>query len=180
MAKRSKKRPTRKKRRNWPVLIGVGAVLVVLVGLVVVRLTQQANLPGERFASQGNAHIRLGDEHPPYNSDPPTSGWHTPDLAAWGSYDYLVPEERLIHNMEDGGVILWYAFGTTEENAARLEALQAVARGYPRTVIAPREAMATTYALTAWQRLERFGEIDEAEMRTFIDAYHGIDHHGGL
>ena len=180
MAKRSKQRSSRKKRRNLPVLIGVGAVLVVLVGLVAFRLSQQANLPGERFASQGNVHIRLGDDHPPYNSDPPTSGWHTPDLAAWGTYDFVVPEERLIHNMEDGGVILWYAFGTDEENAAHIEALLPVARGYSRTVIAPREGMPTTYALTAWQRLQRFDEIDQDGMRAFVDAYHGIDHHGGF
>ena len=180
MAKRSKHRSSRKKRRNLPVLLGVGAIVVVLVGLVVVRLAQQANLPGERFASQGNAHIRLGDDHPPYNSDPPTSGWHTPDLAAWGTYDFIVPDERLIHNMEDGGVILWYAFGSAEENAAHVEALQSVARGYPRIVIAPREGMPTTYALTAWQRLQRFEAIDEARMRAFIDVYHGIDHHASF
>lgn len=178
MAKRSRKRTPRSKRRNVPVLIAVAAVAVFLGGLVVYRITQTASLPGERFASQGNTHIRLGDDHPPYNSNPPTSGWHTPDLAAWGTYDYLVPEERLIHNMEDGGVILWYRFGTEEENADRVAALQEVARGSQRIVIAPREDMPTLYALTAWQRLQRFDDIDQEAMQAFIEAYEGIDHHG--
>lgn len=177
MAKRSKHRRTRSKRRNLPVLIGVGVLILFVGGLVGYRLVERASLPGEQFASQGNVHLQLGDDHPAYNSDPPTSGWHTPDMASWGAYDFVVPDERLIHNMEDGGVVLWYRLGTTEENAVHVEALQQVARGYPRTVIAPREQMPTTYALTAWQRLQRFEEIDEDAMRTFIDAYHGTDNH---
>lgn len=180
MAKRSRKRSSRSKRRNLPMLLGVGALIVLLLGLVGYRIFESANLPGERFASQGNTHTGVDDDHPPYNSNPPTSGWHTPDLAGWGAYDFVVPSERLIHNMEDGGVILWYRLGTPEENAAHVEALQEVARRYSRTVIAPREEMPTTYALTAWQRLQRFEEIDADAMRRFIDAYHGVDRHGGF
>lgn len=161
-------------------LAGIAAVVLLLGGLMVYRIAETANLPGERFSSQGNTHIRLDDDHPAYNSDPPTSGWHTPDLASWGTYDFVVPDERLIHNMEDGGVLLWYRMGTEDENADRIAALQQVARGYPRTVIAPREEMPTLYALTAWQRLQRFEDIDQEPMRAFIDAYHGIDHHGGF
>ena len=82
--------------------------------------------------------------------------------------------------MEDGGVVLWYLFGTEDENRAHIDALQEVARPYRRVVIAPRESMPTTYALTAWQRLQRFDEIDVDAMRKFIDAYEGIDHHGGF
>jgi hypothetical protein len=180
MAKRSHKHTSRRRNRNWPLLAGVAAVVLVLGGLVVYRIVESANLPGERFASQGNTHIRIDDDHPAYNSNPPTSGWHTPDLAAWGTYDYVVPDERLIHNMEDGGVILWYRMGTEDENADRIAELQQVARGYPRTVIAPREEMPTRYALTAWQRLQRFEDIDQESMRAFIDSYHGIDHHSSF
>ncbi len=158
-------------------LAGVAAVVLVLGGLVVYRIVESANLPGERFASQGNTHIQLDDNHPAFNSNPPTSGWHTPDLAPWGTYDEIQPDKRLIHNMEDGGVILWYSMGTEEENADRIAELQQVARDFPRIVIAPREEMPTPYALTAWQRLLRFEEIDPESMRAFIDAYHGIDHH---
>ena len=187
MAKRTRKsrssgkRPRgRSSRKNLPMLLGVGAVIVLLVGLVVVRIVQSVGLPGERFASQGNLHISLTDDHPPYNSDPPTSGWHTPDLAGWGAYSTVMPDERLVHNMEDGGVILWYRLGTPEENEANIDALQEVARGFSRHVIAPREDMETPYALTAWQRLQRFEEIEPDGMRAFLDAYHGIDHHAAF
>ncbi len=44
----------------------------------------------------------------------------------------------------------------------------------------PREGMETTYALTAWTRLQRFEEIDPEGMREFAEAYHGLDHHPGF
>ena len=178
--KSKSKRVTRtaKKTSPWPWLIGLGIVLIIAVPIIL-NSVRSSNLPGESFRSQGNAHIQLGDDHPDYNSDPPTSGWHTPDLAGFGSYDYIVPDQRIIHSMEDGGVVMWYAYGTPEENSARIEQLEEVARGYRRVVIAPRENMETPYVLTAWTRLQRFDDIDEEGMRTFLEAFEGIDHHGG-
>lgn len=174
---RQQQRARQRRRRNLPWILGGVALAALLVLPIAWNLWQRSQLPGEFFASQGNTHIELGADHAAYNSDPPTSGWHTPDLTAWRSYDYVVPEERIIHNMEDGGVVLWYELGTPEENAERIAALEDVAQGYRRVVIAPRENMPTPYALTAWQRLQRFEEIDREAMRRFIDAYEGIDHH---
>ena len=67
--------------------------------------------------------------------------------------------------------------GDASKNRAHIDALQEVSRSYRRIVIAPREEMPTTYAFTAWQRLQRWDEIDEEEMVAFIDAYEGIDNH---
>jgi hypothetical protein len=156
-------------------LAGVGLLVAIQIGVTVVG---QARLPGERFASQGNVHVALGASTPPYNSDPPTSGWHTAELAPWGSHVEVQHDQQLVHNMEDGGVILWYANGTLEENRAHVAALEAVVpRAYARVVIAPRDGMPTTYAATAWQRLQRFDEVDAEAMQAFIAAYHGIDNH---
>lgn len=177
---RSKKKivTNKSKRPFLPWIIGLGVLL--LAGIpILINYLEVRNLPGERFRSQGNVHIQEGAEHPEYNSNPPTSGWHLPGLISWGSYDYLVSDEGVIHNMEDGGVVLWYAYGTPEENEERIAALEEVASGYRRIVIAPREDMPTTYALTAWQRLQRFEEIDREGMRKFIRAYEGIDNHVG-
>lgn len=179
MARSQNRRRKAKKTNLLPWILGGLAVLALIVVPIVVNAVRASKLPGERFPSQGNIHIQLGASHPEYNSNPPTSGWHTSELASWRAYDYVVPAERLIHNMEDGGVILWYRLGTPEENAAHIEALQEVARGYQRVIIAPREEMPTTYALTAWQRLQRFDEIDREGMRDFLEAYEGIDHHAG-
>ena len=154
-----------------------GVAALVIVGIIGFNMFQESRKPGEKFADQGNIHLDLGKDHPPYNSDPPTSGWHTPGLAAWGSYDYVVPDESFIHNLEDGGVILWYKLGTPEENEKHIVALEAISKGYRDIVIAPRETMTSAYAMTAWTRLQRFDAIDEAAMKAFIKTYHGIDHH---
>jgi len=167
---------TAKKTSPWPWLIGLGIVLIIAVPIIL-SVVRSSGLPGESFSSQGNAHIQLGDDHPEYNSNPPTSGWHTPDLAGFGSYDYIVPDQRIIHSMEDGGVVMWYAYGTPEENSERIDRLEDVSSGYRRVVIAPREDMETPYIMTAWTRLQRFDDIDEEGMRAFLEAYEGIDHH---
>lgn len=170
-------RKRRRSRSSLPWILGVSAVVLLIAVPIVINIVRFASLPGEGFPSQGNTHIALGDSHPPYNSDPPTSGWHTPQLGSWGSYLEPQPDERLIHNLEDGGVILWYRNGRPEENEAQVRALEEVARGYRRIVIAPRDDMPSAYTLTAWQRLQRFDEIDREGMRNFIEAFHGIDHH---
>lgn len=41
----------------------------------------------------------------------------------------------------------------------------------------PTSTKETRYALTAWQRLQRFDEIDKDGMAECIEAYHGTDHH---
>ena len=155
-------------------------IVLLIVGFTVMNRVQSADLPGERFADQGNTHIaETSADHPAYNSNPPTSGWHVGYLADWGGYDYVMPDEVLLHSMEDGGVILWYQLGThvEVENRANIARLEKVVQGYRRAIIAPRQNLETPYALTAWQRKQNFEEVDETEMRAFLKAYEGIDYH---
>jgi hypothetical protein len=174
----ARSRRARRTSNPLPWIVGLGGLAVLVLAQVGVNVYREATAPGDRFPSQGNVHVALGTATPAYNSDPPTSGWHTPDLAPWGSYLEPQPDQRLVHNMEDGGVVLWYAAGTPEENEAHVAALEEVVAGrYARTVIAPREGMPTPYALTAWRRLQRFDTVDVEAKQAFLAAYHGIDHH---
>lgn len=178
---RSKRRRATKPPNRLPWIVGIVAVVALIAVPIAIEAVQAASLPGERFASQGNRHVPEGANVPPYNSNPPTSGPHTDPLAAWGVYgpeDEVPHDQRLLHNMEDGGVVLWYKpaadAAATEE---RIAALEEIASGYRRTVIVPREDMPTEFAFTAWQRLQRFDAIEVDAMRAFVDAYEGIDHH---
>lgn len=169
--------PSRSNRLLW--LFGTIVVAVVAV-IVVLNTVNGGGGPGEEFPSQGNQHIAdINTEHGEYNSDPPTSGWHVGRLARWGSYDYPLPDELLLHNMEDGGVVLWYPLGTQEENRSHIERLEEVAGDYDRVVIAPRDGLSGEYAMTAWTRLDRFpvDSYDDKRVRRFLEAYEGIDHH---
>ncbi len=168
-------RRQRQQRLNIAIGAGIATVIVAAIALQVVR---EAGKPGERFRTQGNLHLAsLSSPHVPYNSDPPTSGPHMPGIASWGSYTTVQPDELLVHNMEDGGVIVWYDMGTEAENAAAVDLLSEVTRGYNRIVIAPRENLGTPFVLTAWTRLQRFETLDREGMIRFIEAYEGIDHH---
>lgn len=187
-SKRAKSSRRKKRSSLWPWLIGLGVVALIALPIVL-NAFRAASLPGERFRSQGNAHIGTSAPTPNYNSNPPTSGPHYATIAGWGNYEAgdlnELRDELLVHNMEDGGVIMWYLVGSDEESEARLNALeQALAQAerdngesYRRVVVAPREEMPSTYALTAWTRLQRMDEIDQEAVSAFVQAYEGVDHH---
>ena len=212
MAKKSRRRPIRdevrsrreaKKRQQNLLFIGFGVALVALIGLVVyVNIRDNAPVTGEEsFSSQGNSHIDFGSASPiDYNSTPPTSGPHYPNIAAWRVYDPYRTEnpdeplryEQLVHNLEDGGVVIYYQ---CEEACPELVAqLEEVASPYIRAgrhvAVVPNDPnwtinnsqplhkdMNTLIAATAWQKLLTLNEFDADTLRTFIDRYEGIDHH---
>ena len=164
--------------RFLPWLIGVGVVAVLVAAPTLFNATQQARPPGEAFPDLGNAHVAEGDTSAAYNSVPPTSGPHWEPVAGWDSYDFVVPDQVLLHNLEDGGVVLWYAFGSPEQNQARIAQLEPVARGFERVIIAPRGDLTAPFAATAWGRRQLFERVDPDAMRAFIEAFEGVDHHG--
>ena len=204
MARSATRRPSRKelreiaarRRRNTNLfLIGGGALIVLLVGFVI-YLNIRATLPvgaEQSFPTLGNAHIAQGATSPiAYNSTPPTSGPHYPGLAGWSVYTEPIRYEQLIHNMEDGGVIVYYQ--CPDGCPELVDQLASVVRPYldagRHVVLAPNdpawgvdtgqpfhEDMGAHIALAAWQRLDKFEEFDAERIRTFIERYEGIDHH---
>ncbi|MFZ5588374.1 MAG: DUF3105 domain-containing protein [Pseudomonadota bacterium] len=132
--------------------------------------------PGLAVESQGNEHIESPlDPHEPYNSNPPTSGPHTPYIAEWGVHKVPVPREVQVHNLEDGGVMVQYHCAQPCDELVKK--LEAFAGQYDRIIVAPYPLMTTKIALTAWQRIETMEEFDEQRIKTFIEAYIGQDHH---
>lgn len=166
-----------RRSRLWAYGIGIAAVAAVLVGYWAYRAA--ADLPGVKFADQGNAHLSMAtDPHVPYNSNPPTSGPHLPYIAPWGIHTSPIVKELQVHNLEDGGVMVQYHCATPCPQL--VEQLTAIVRRYEiQVILAPYPGMPTRIALTAWTRLDAFDEFDEARIVRFIRAYRGIDHHKG-
>ncbi len=171
------------------VFVGVGAVAIVAIALAI-TLVSQANRPGEEaplMAAQfRNAHSWLGvsvDSNTsgngiPYTTDPPTHGPHTSYLAQWGVHKEAVPRAILVHNMEDGGVVIWY--NPTLLSPEGLKLLTDIVQGYPRhVVLTPYPTLTTPIVLTAWERILRLTSMDTGKVLDFINAYKGIDHHVG-
>ncbi|HLG22716.1 MAG TPA: DUF3105 domain-containing protein [Candidatus Manganitrophaceae bacterium] len=147
--------------------------------------------PGVSVPSLGNDHVSsLETPHIPYNSKPPTSGPHLPMLAKWGIYDRPIPNELQVHNLEDGGVLIQYDCKNCAELIQKLERLvkgyyerakvekeKTGSSKYEHLIVAPYPGLETPVALTAWGKIDKLTDYDEARIKRFIEAYVGIDHH---
>lgn len=120
---------------------------------------------------QGEGHL-VGDQEPPvpYNSTPPTSGWHTSvDVPITVAGDPLTEPEQ-VTVLELGGVVVSHN-GLDDAQQAELEAL--VSESYAG------QAATTDYAelgdgevaLTGWGVLQRCEALDLAAVEAFIGAY---------
>lgn len=173
-ARSGKPEPRRNARQGFGWSVALALVLLAATGVGYLAW-QAADLPGTLVSSQGNAHLGLAtDPHPPYSSDPPTSGPHLSYLAPWGIHTRPIPKELQVHNLEDGGVLVQYNC-ECPELVARLAAV--VKRYEEHVILAPYPGMKTRIALTAWTRIDAFEEFDEARIVRFIKAYRGLDNH---
>lgn len=162
-------------RRRQLLLIGGGVLaLALVVGAVAVLSSMaEASAPGVAVPIQGQEHIALGQSHPPYNSDPPTSGWHYPTSLAAGFYEEPHPDELLVHNLEHGHVVISYDCGKLADCAQAKEQLRGIFDRYDgwKVTVVPRENVDAAIALTAWGRIDKLDGFEEARITAFIDAW---------
>ena len=126
-------------------------------------------LPIVDYAIQGRDHIALGQPHPPYNSNPPTSGWHYPQPADWGFYNEELPDELLVHNLEHGGI--WISYRSAEDTEL-INQLVALIRGYrSKVIITQRSRNDTPLAVAAWGHLMKLDHYDNTAIVTFINRF---------
>lgn len=140
------------------------AVVIGLIALVALRPG-----PGEKIAGQGAAHIGLGDSHPAYKSNPPTSGSHRRQVFPWVSSRTEVPDELVLHNLEHGGVWITYKDPADRALIEKLEAL--AARYRTKVLVTPRPENDIPVAVAAWERLLKLDSYDERRIVEFINAY---------
>jgi hypothetical protein len=175
-------------------LVFFWAIFLGLLTILTPWAFAQQDGPGQSVPSQGNLHIQSpGSPHPPYNSDPPTSGPHVPFIVRWGVHKVPITREIQVHNLEDGGVIMQYNCNNCAELVSKLEAIAQQYQKkaemersktnskhpsrYDHLILAPNPGMDARIALTAWGRIDKFNEYDEGRITKFIEAYIGIDHH---
>lgn len=194
-AQARKRTRDRLRRHIHTILFAAGVILLVfLIGRAAYRSGVLRSLPGTPVPIQGYEHIASVDTpHPPYNSVPPTSGWHVATLAPWGVHKTPIPDERQVHNLEDGGVLVQYNCQESKplavsppnrdrrdlqaDCAALVAQLEALATRHEYVIVAPYPAMPHRIALTAWGRMQTLDAFDERQITAFIKAYAGLDHH---
>ena len=105
------------------------------------------------FEATSREHIPEGSQHEPYNSSPPTNGPHYASPAQTGFYTSALPPEQLVHNLEHGQIVIWYAPDAPDEVKEDIEAL--VGEQPIATVASPYEGeLEGNFALTAWLSAE--------------------------
>ena len=164
------------------VFIGIGLVtLVIIVGGVFFISGQSNNqnqnslstqtstkpLMGQEVSIQGQTHIKRGEKHPAYNSNPPTSGWHYGDgVGGAGIHDTEIPDELLVHSLEHGAVILSYNASLPASDVEKLKQIFRQTTG--KGIMVPRSNLDAPIALTSWGRLLKLQSIDEKTIKAFF------------
>ena len=180
--------------QNRLMMSSAGVLLLVIGCFIYLGSRTQAGIIGEQtFASLGNTHIQYGERAPlNFNSSPPSSGPHYSNIASWDIYEDPIRYEQLNHNLEDGGVVIYYQCEEAcPELVAQLsESVQPYLDDGRRVVMAPNqpgwtvgdirplhEDMGARIALTAWTKVLKLDEYDAEIIDDFIRRYEGIDHH---
>jgi hypothetical protein len=145
---------------DWRLLL-IGGVLVVgvlILALVLLLGGTPSETAGTQHPNDGGTHVPPGvdcraapQSHPncgdgQYSSLPATSGphWDPTGIANWGVYSTPQPETQLLHNLEHGGIVIWYDADALD--AASVEALA----GYVNTQVASGVSGRYKFILSPW------------------------------
>jgi len=178
--------------RNLIIAAVVGVVLImVAAGIALSRSSASANIAGQQqfpnlVPPPTSPHIaEVTSPHGPYNSNPPTSGWHYGGgTAPWGVQTQPIADELSVHNLEHGGVIIHYRQGLDQATVDQLTSLtRELQQQSPCIVLLPRPADKMTespIAVTAWTWLLRQDSFDAGTIRAFFRAHvdQGPEHVG--
>ena len=123
-------RPRQRSGRRW-LYVTASAIIAVLViaGFVVPSLVGLGGGAGQTVGSSyeyvsgvGQQHdIMVTRQHVPesasveYNSVPATSGDHWAQWSECGFFEQELPDERVVHNLEHGNIVVSYNLATPEE-----------------------------------------------------------------
>lgn len=128
----------------------------------------------ETFPDLGRDHLSDADAvavingtmpGPDYNSQPPTSGIHTPVWAQCGIYKQEIPGAVQVHSLEHGAVIIQYHPEFDPDGVLAIEEF-ARAKG-SHIVVAPNDALPAPIVLTAWTVREQLQVADVDAMDAF-------------
>ncbi len=149
-------------------------IILVLIGYGILLFMRSTAPQGEDFstayAPQEAVHIASGSSHSPYNSNPPSSGWHYAQPISGGFYDEPIPDETVIHNLEHGDI--WIAYHPEISDVSK-SILKKFSGRY--IVVSPRSENEADISLVAWGRVDTFnienGVVDEDRITDFIRRY---------
>jgi hypothetical protein len=173
---RATQRRVVKKKSNRPLIIGAVVAVIAILLVAGLLLANQSPSIGEKQADQGNPHITAEtDPHPAYNSNPPTSGWHTGgNIGPWGVTTQPIADEITVHNLEHGGVIIHYRQDLDQATVTQLTNLARQLQGQsPCVLLEPRavDKLDVPIAVTAWNWLLKLPAYDANQIQSFFQQH---------
>ena len=177
---RRRRSEARRSRRRRLYLIGGGLVAAALIaGLFVPSLNVQPSsteqpqttpipVVGTEVETQDNGVLEPGASAT-YATSPPTSGLSLEDGATWGALDAQAPNEAVVRNLTEGGVVFNYG-AAGEEEVATLRSFVAGLDGYPGCyVVQPYDGVGDgQVTLTAWGWTHTVALDDTESMSSFV------------
>jgi len=181
-------------------LLAIGGVLVVgviLIALVLLLGGGPDPNAGVQFPDDGNPHVAVGvdcraapqsDQNcgtDPYSSLPATSGphWDPSGIANWGVYSTAQPETQLIHNLEHGGIVIWYdpdrldADGVDSLTQYVTRQNQSGVSGRYKFILTPwggEDELQAAVVATSWRWMLELPEADTGAIDAFASEHYGI------
>ena len=120
-----------------------------------------------------NVHID-NDQTVEYSTSPATSGDHWATPISCGFYEDGLSDERIVHNLEHGNIVVSYNLATDGEVDQLRDALQGIGKNAIWGVTRSYDKIPSgTVALAAWGVLDTMQEVDEDRIKTFFDTYSG-------
>lgn len=167
---------------DWRIVALIGAIVVAVavVGIALLVSSGDKKFQGTLEPNGGGQHIAAGT-YPTYNSTPATSGphWNVAGVAPmnWGVYPSAVPEPAAVHNLEHGGIVIWYQ--ASKLSADQVTALTSFVNEQIRTsqfkfILSPwtGKDFGHPIAVTAWRYLLYLDSADLDAIRAFTGFHY--------
>jgi hypothetical protein len=195
----------RSKRNRRLALVVVLAVVVGVGAFAFLQRSPAMATPGELFRAAADAkqaagcgavenvgpyqpedrdRVHISGQMPPlstYASVPPASGPHNPVTQGPGVYDAPPDVDRVIHSLEHGAVVVWYAPGAGGDELDQLQRFVDESTAGARVIVAPYDypdqgaagslPAGTQMALVAWHNVQMCRQVSLAAAFDFAAKY---------
>ena len=200
-------RKAARSRRNRRILtIGLAVIVAGVALFAFTRPGTEVPSPQELLANVGDAQTQAGcaevrdvgpyqpraedrshvapEAMPPlasYASAPPASGPHNEITFGAGVYSTAPPIERVLHSLEHGAAVVWYAPDVTGEELERIRAFYEDEEVGGRVIVAPYDypeegsagvlPAGTRMSLVSWHHLQSCEDLSLAAAFGFTSSY---------
>ena len=159
-------------RQKLSSIIWTSAFVLVLVALLAYIMWDIFRpLAGMKAEILERNHVKEG-EKPTYNSNPPTSGDHYVRTEEWGISDTPLVNEKLVHNLEHGGIIIHYNCEKCDDLITKLKDLtNRLAAKDRKIILTPNKNIDAKIALAAWGYYDKMNDLDEERVWNFFNDH---------